>query len=266
MLMSMLILITDDDISLPGWMEEDERLAGKLGHHGTFTTGRADRRPQQSSKKTAEFSPRSQESVVPGKLNMADYHHVTSALSRLNMKQRQAPLADDEELGGDDGGGYAVPQDVINNGLPGSEYAQPMVALQEQHSRAAAKPRSKNRERRERAKLDYSDSETDSSSEEPERPSKKSGATRKARKKRSAIPVATPVVPNIPIKLPETASLEKRKLPCQSVLPSVSSVRKLLKELQNHRLSAMRSLEGPSSFDDFLGFQSEPLLCFVKMK
>ena len=217
MLMSILILITDDDISLPGWMEEDERLAGKLGHHGTFTTGRADRRPQQSSKKVAEFSPRSQESVVPGKLNMADYHHVTSALSRLNMKQRQAPLADDEELGGDDGGGYAVPQDVINNGLPGSEYAQPMVALQEQHSRAAAKPRSKNRERRERAKLEYSDSETDSSSDE--RPPKKSGATRKTRKKRTqAIPVATPVVPNIPIKLPETASLEKRKLSALSCL------------------------------------------------
>ena len=182
-----------------GWMEEDERLASK--HHGTFTTGRV--RPQQSSK----FSPRSQESVMPGKLNMADYHHVTSALSRLNMKQRQAPLADDEELG-DEGGGYAVPQDVINNGLPGSEYAQPI--LQEQHR--PAKPRSKNRERRERAKLDYSDSETDSSSDD--RPTKKSGASRKARKKRSAIPVATPVVPNIPIKLPETASMEKRKLSC----------------------------------------------------
>ena len=202
----------------PGWLEEDERLASKLSQ-GTFTTGR---RPQQTSKK-AEFSPRSQESVMPGKLNLADYQHVTSALSRLNMKQRQAPLADDEELG-DEGGGYAVPQDVINNGLPGSEYAQPI--LQDQHR---AKPRSKNRERRERAKLEYSDSETDSSSEEPERPTKKSGATRKTRKKRSAIPVATPVVPNIPIKLPETASLEKRKLACQSVLPSVSSCQKIVK-------------------------------------
>merc|ERR550525_84827 len=111
-----------------GWLddssirrEEEERLHKAPG---TFTAGR---RPTKK-----------QEAATPGKLNMADYHHVTSALSRLNMKQRQAPLADDEELGGDDGGGYAVPQDVINNGLPGSEYAQPMVALQEQHSRAAA--------------------------------------------------------------------------------------------------------------------------------
>ena len=204
----------------PGWMEEDERLAGQL-NHGTFTTGRLTRPGQTGGKKSSEFSPRSQESVaslLPGKLNLADYQHVTSALSRLNMKQRQAPLADDEELG-EEGGGYAVPQDVINNGLPGSEYAQPI--LQEQHR---AKPRSKNRERRERAKLDYSDSETDSSSDD--RPTKKSGASRKTRKKRSAIPVATPVVPNIPIKLPETpslATLEKRKLPglvsSSSVLP-----------------------------------------------
>ena len=114
---------------IPGWMddsgirrEEDERLSNKA--QGTFTTGR---RP---AKKQPEFSQRSQESVLPGKLNLADYHHVSSALSRLNIKQRQAPLADDEELGSE-GGGYAVPQDVIKNGLPGSEYAQPI--LQEQH-------------------------------------------------------------------------------------------------------------------------------------
>ena len=182
--------------------EEDERLSNKA--QGTFTTGR------RTAKKQPEFSQRSQESVLPGKLNLADYHHVSSALSRLNIKQRQAPLADDEELGSE-GGGYAVPQDVIKNGLPGSEYAQPI--LQEQHR---PKPRSKNRERRERAKIEYSDSETDSSSEETSRPPKKSGASRKTRKKRSAIPVATPVVPNIPLKLQDTASLEKRKLSCPS--------------------------------------------------
>ena len=118
------------------------------------------------------------------------------------MKQRQAPLADEEEQG-EEGGGYAVPQDVIS-GLQGSEYAQPV--LQEQ---LRPKPRSKNRERRERAKMEYSDSETESSSDE--RPTKKSGASRKTRKKRSAIPVATPVVPNIPLKLPDVASAEKRK-------------------------------------------------------
>ena len=139
------------------------------------------------------------------------------------MKQRQAPLAEDEELGAE-GGGYAVPQDVINNGLTGSEYAQPVL-----HDQHRAKPRSKNRERRERAKIEYSDSETDSSSDE--RPSKKSGASRKTRKKRSAIPVATPVVPNIPLKLPETASIEKRKSCVVPLLSPVLSSRKLSKEL-----------------------------------
>ena len=159
----------------------------------------------------------------PGKLNMADYHHVSSALSRLSMKTgRSAPLADGEDCG--EAGDYAVPQDVINNGLAGSEYAQPVL-----HDQHRPKPRSKNRERRERAKIEYSDSETDSSSDE--RPSKKSGASRKTRKKRSAIPVATPVVPNIPLKLPEVASHEKRKSCVVLLLSPVLSSGKLSKEL-----------------------------------
>merc|ERR1719361_2480797 len=54
--------------------------------------------------------------------------------------------------------------------------------------------RSKNRERRERlAKIDYSDSDSDSSSDD--RPAKKPGAVRKARKRPVAKAVATPVVP-----------------------------------------------------------------------
>jgi len=162
-------------------VEEDERKYNQ----GAFTTGR------RASKKPETLSQRSQESILPpGKLNMQDYHNVTTALSRMTVKQgRSAPLADVEDLG-DDGSGYAVPRDVIANGAQ-SEYAQPMVDA------PRPKPRSKNRERRERAaKLDVSDSETDSSSDE--RPPKKPGAVRKARKKRSAIPVATPVVPNIP--------------------------------------------------------------------
>ena len=189
--------------------DEDERLSSKY-NQGTFTTGRT--RPSKKHE-AGSFSQRSQESVLPptpGKLNMADYHHVSSALSRLSIKTgRSAPLADDEEAG-DDGGGYAVPQDVINNGA--SEYAQPMLQDHPGHTRP--KPRSKNRERRERAKVDYSDSETDSSSDD--RPHKKPGASRKARKKRNnAIPVATPVVPNIPamVKLPEAPipPMEKRE-------------------------------------------------------
>merc|ERR1719228_2748397 len=175
-----------DDSNISGRrVEEDERLSSKY-NQGAFTTGR------RANKKPENLNQRSQESVIPpGKLNLSDYHNVTTALSRMTVKQgRSAPLADVEDLA-DDGSGYAVPRDVINNGVQ-SEYAQPMVDA------PRPKPRSKNRERRERAaKLDVSDTETDSSSDE--RPPKKPGAARKARKKRSAIPVATPVVPSIPI-------------------------------------------------------------------
>ena len=224
-----------DDSSLSK-RDEDERLSSKY-NQGTFTTGRT-----RSAKKPQDtvFSQRSQESVLPpppapsggpGKLNLADYQHVSSALSRLSLKAgHTAPLADGEtaDLGGE-GGDYAVPQDVINNGLAVSEYAQPTLTGSEPGAGHRPKPRSKNRERRERAKIDYSDSETDTSSDERDRPQKKPGASRKTRKKRSAIPVATPVVPNIAsnmAKLPEAVAhplLEKRKyslcaLLCQSLI------------------------------------------------
>ena len=125
-------------------------------NQGTFTTGRT--RPVKKHDPVTSFSQRSQESVLPpapapapapGKLNMAEFSQVSSALSRLNMKPgRAAPPADDE------GGDYAVPQDVINNGNHGSEYAQPLLQDQHHHERhTRPKPRSKNRERRERAKI-----------------------------------------------------------------------------------------------------------------
>lgn len=121
---------------------------------------------------------------------------MTSALNRMQVApppKRSAPLADAEDLApdqGEQGGGYAVPKDqVVSNG--GSDYAQPMG-----DGLPRPKPRSRNRERRERlAKIDYSDSDSDTSSSE--RPPKKPGGVRKTRKKRSAIPVATPVVPSV---------------------------------------------------------------------
>ena len=144
-------------------MEEDERLSSKY-NQGAFTTGRrANKKPETLNQRSQVIQSRfsntfivcknliiiskfdsNQESILPpGKLNMSDYHNVTTALSRMTVKQgRSAPLADVEDLG-DDGSGYAVPRDVIN-GVQ-SEYAQPMVDA------PRPKPRSKNRERRERA-------------------------------------------------------------------------------------------------------------------
>ena len=80
-----------DDSSLSR-REDDDRLVSKY-NQGTFTTGRT--RPPPRKHDT--FSQRSQESVLPpgpapshapgpGKLNLADYHQVSSALSRLSMK------------------------------------------------------------------------------------------------------------------------------------------------------------------------------------
>jgi len=173
--------------------EEEERLAGKFPAQGAFTTGRG--RPSPRSRPESG-SQRSQESIAaPGKLNLQDYQHVTSALSRIQVKPRSAPLAQDEEQ---EEGGYAVPRDVVSNGVGGTEYAQPMVEGGRgqilEGGRAKPAARSKNRERRERlAKIDYSDSDSDSSSDD--RPAKKPGAVRKARKRPVAKAVATPVVP-----------------------------------------------------------------------
>eukprot|EP00092_Neocalanus_flemingeri_P007704 GFUD01008320.1.p1 GENE.GFUD01008320.1~~GFUD01008320.1.p1 ORF type:complete len:1742 (+),score=284.79 GFUD01008320.1:752-5977(+) len=205
-----------DDSNISGRrVEEDERLSSKY-NQGAFTTGR------RGNKKPETLTQRSQESILPpGKLNLSDYHNVTTALSRMTVKQgRSAPLADVEDLG-DDGSGYAVPRDVIN-GVVQSEYAQPMVDA------PRPKPRSKNRERRERAaKLDISDSETDSSSDE--RPPKKPGAVRKARKKRSAIPVATPVVPTIPT--PIAKIVEEKPIPAREIPPEKPHVEESPKQV-----------------------------------
>eukprot|EP00092_Neocalanus_flemingeri_P019784 GFUD01021428.1.p1 GENE.GFUD01021428.1~~GFUD01021428.1.p1 ORF type:complete len:1709 (-),score=293.62 GFUD01021428.1:1056-6182(-) len=205
-----------DDSNISGRrVEEDERLSSKY-NQGAFTTGR------RGNKKPETLTQRSQESILPpGKLNLSDYHNVTTALSRMTVKQgRSAPLADVEDLG-DDGSGYAVPRDVIN-GVVQSEYAQPMVDA------PRPKPRSKNRERRERAaKLDISDSETDSSSDE--RPPKKPGAVRKARKKRSAIPVATPVVPTIPT--PIAKIVEEKPIPAREIAPEKPHVEESPKQV-----------------------------------
>merc|ERR1719278_2075681 len=189
--------------------EEEERLAGKYPVQGAFTTGRG--RPGPRSRPESG-SQRSQESIAPpGKLNLQDYQHVTSALSRIQVKPRSAPLAQDDDQ---EEGGYAVPRDVVSNGVGGTEYAQPMIEGGRGQIMEGGRPkpaaRSKNRERRERlAKIDYSDSDSDSSS--AERPLKKPGAVRKARKRPVAKAVATPVVPpSMPNPIARPAEQEAR--------------------------------------------------------
>ena len=110
---------------------------------------------------------------------------------------------------------HCLLRDMVGNSVGGSEYAQPLV----EGGRPKPAARSKNRERRERlAKIDYSDSGTntcclffliihfalDSDSSSGDRPPKKPGAVRKARKRPVAKAVATPVVPTT---LPSLSSL-----------------------------------------------------------
>lgn len=94
---------------------------------------------------------------MPGKLNLSDFHKVSSALSSMQdgkpampKPRSPAPLAHGEDLdgggggGGGSGGGYAVPRDSVSSGGGGGEYAQPIQPSQQQE-----KHRPRHRERRE---------------------------------------------------------------------------------------------------------------------
>lgn len=105
---------------------------------------------------------------------------------------RNAPLAAAEDLEG----GYAVPKDTVNL-TAASEYAQPMVDARD-HKKHKAKAKNREKVERQRQIADLSETETDSSSDERPPSSRKGGASKRPRKKRVAIPVATPVVPVLP--------------------------------------------------------------------
>ncbi|XP_025200481.1 rho GTPase-activating protein 190 isoform X1 [Melanaphis sacchari] len=157
----------------------------------------------------------------PGKLNMKDYTLVTDAISRMNLisgKEQYnrsynsggssyncAPLATPENV--DLGSEYAQVKDAMPGHYPfDGDYSYTLV-----QDNLAASSKHKLRHRREKGRPNYSDSDSDWSSIERREPlynssndtfsklSRRSATQKRSKKKRTAIPVATPKVPSFNI-------------------------------------------------------------------
>ncbi|XP_025422551.1 rho GTPase-activating protein 190 isoform X4 [Sipha flava] len=154
----------------------------------------------------------------PGKLNMKDYTLVTDAISRMNLisgKEQYnrpyntgnssyncAPLATPENV--DLGSEYAQVKDAVPGNYPfDGDYSYTLV-----QDNLSASSKHKLRQRREKGRQNYSDSDSDWSSIERREPlfnssndtfsklSRRSATQKRSKKKRTAIPVATPKVPS----------------------------------------------------------------------
>ncbi|XP_068917100.1 rho GTPase-activating protein 190 isoform X2 [Tenebrio molitor] len=166
------------------------------GQHA-FTTGRRHVTVSESRPKGI-----SQTLKQPGKLNLKNYSVVTEAIARMNVSGKDirntnfgnAPLATPEVV--DLGCEYAQVKDMVHNMYPpDAEYMYTLV-------QDAVSGKSKLRQRREKA---YSDTDSEwSSLERRQRASevyskvnRKSGTHKRQRKKRTAIPVQPPRVPQL---------------------------------------------------------------------
>lgn len=166
-----------------------------------FTTGRRHIPSTKSRSKGV-----SQTLKQPGKLNMKNYSAVTEAIARMNVggvdissaNFGNAPLATPEAV--DLGCEYAQVKDMVHNMYPGqdAEYMYTMV-------QDAISGKSKLRQRREKGQPSYSDTDSEwSSLERRQRASeiyskvnRKGGTHKRQRKKRTAIPVQPPRVPQL---------------------------------------------------------------------
>ncbi|XP_060516601.1 rho GTPase-activating protein 190 [Cylas formicarius] len=176
----------DPPMSIPG--------SAWNNYQHAFTTGRRHVAPKSRSKGL------SQTLKQPGKLNMKNYSAVTEAIARMNMNEvnfGNAPLATPEPV--DLGCEYAQVKDMVHNIYPpDSEYLYTMV-------QDAISVKSKLRQRREKGQPSYSDSDSEwSSLERRQRASevyskvnRKGGTHKRQRKKRTAIPVQPPRVPQL---------------------------------------------------------------------
>ncbi|ENN78679.1 rho GTPase-activating protein 190 [Dendroctonus ponderosae] len=188
----------DPPMSLPGsaWNNYQQHA---------FTTGRRHMPVSKSRSKGI-----SQTLKQPGKLNMKNYSAVTEAIARMNMNDSSfgnAPLATPEPV--DLGCEYAQVKDMVHNMYPPeSEYMYTMV-------QDAISGKTKLRQRREKGQPSYSDSDSEwSSLERRQRASevyskvtRKGGTHKRQRKKRTAIPVQPPRVPQLgPFTMPSMHS------------------------------------------------------------
>ncbi|CAH0558065.1 unnamed protein product [Brassicogethes aeneus] len=167
-----------------------------------FTTGRTRHIPMSKSRSKST----SQTLKQPGKLNMKNYSAVTEAIGRMNVgggdqnSFGNAPLATPEAV--DLGGEYAQVKDAVRHAYPpDSDYMYTMV-----HEALTGK--NKLRQRREKGQPSYSDSDSEWSSLERRQRAgeiyskvrdvnRKGGTHKRQRKKRIAIPVQPPRVPQL---------------------------------------------------------------------
>ncbi|XP_069168247.1 rho GTPase-activating protein 190 isoform X20 [Procambarus clarkii] len=198
-----------------GW-QDDSLCSRRLedfwgeGYPQAFTTGRRAKFPPPPTKPRPKAS---QTLKQPGKLNLKAYSNVTDAIGKINLKDAgllhskltkggsvHAPLATPENM--DLGPDYAAQVKDAVPGLYGSfeagDYAYSRV--QEIPQAAGSKTR---RQRREKGRQAYSDSDSEWSSLERRRTADSYKVNRKAvpkrmKKKRLPIPVAAPRVPPLP--------------------------------------------------------------------
>ncbi|XP_033341440.1 rho GTPase-activating protein 190 isoform X1 [Megalopta genalis] len=188
-------LLKSSDIAnkLSGWVKHtfihQDGVTNNYPHRA-FTTGR---------RYVSQLKPRpkgnSQTLKQPGKINLKDFSHVTDAIARMTIGEKDehgpkmtmghAPLATPElvDLGSD----YAQVKDVVPSLYPSydGDYMYALV----QDSIGNNKPKLRNR--REKGQFSYHDSDSERSSLE----NKKPAPNKRIRRKRIAIPVAAPKVP-----------------------------------------------------------------------
>ncbi|XP_046406932.1 rho GTPase-activating protein 190 isoform X3 [Ischnura elegans] len=186
---------------------DDEMWVNSYGLHA-FTTGR---RHIPSSKSRPKGS--SQTLKQPGKLNLKDFSLVTDAIARMNVGGKEgmaqklskpgfghAPLATPENV--DLGSEYAQVKDAVPGSYPTYDGDYSYTLVQDAVSNSN---KSKLRHRREKGRPSFSDSDSDWSSLERRqrgldtysKVNRKPTPHKRTRKKRTAIPVATPRVPPI---------------------------------------------------------------------
>ncbi|XP_043283459.1 rho GTPase-activating protein 190 isoform X4 [Venturia canescens] len=191
---------------LSGWVKDtfmhQDGVTNSYSHRA-FTTGR-----RHISQTKPRPKGNSQTLKQPGKINLKDFSNVTDAIARMTIGEKDehaskmslghAPLAIPELV--DLGSEYAHPKDVVSNLYSGYDGEYTYALVQD----SIANNKSKLRHRREKGQPSYSDSDSEWSSLERQRVAdvigmseKKPASYRRTRKKRTAIPVATPKVPSL---------------------------------------------------------------------
>lgn len=198
----------DDSVFLQHTEHDDGMWINNFSQHA-FTTGR-----RHTSK--SRFKSNSHTMKQPGKLNMKDYSLVTDAIARMNLGSKEplrvakitksafghAPLATPENV--DLGSEYAQVKDAVPNLYSSYDGEYTYTPVQDAVTGTNTN-KLKLRQRREKGRQMFSDSDSEwsslerrqrtGSSDAYSKVNRKPATHKRVRKKRTAIPVATPRVP-----------------------------------------------------------------------